>query len=149
MNSYTRLAPVLLLTALCASVDAAEKTDPPSALLAAAKQVMGGAAWDKVVTWHETGKITAGGLQGTYESWQDLTTLHNSGSAVLGPVSESQGWDGRRSWTTDNTKEVRIEASDEAVAQAIQDVLLSAPEDDYIRARCSQALHEAKTPLAY
>jgi len=36
-----------------------------------------------------------------------------------------------------------------AVAQAIQDVLLSAPEDDYIRARCSQALHEAKTPLAY
>lgn len=121
MNPYTRLVPVLLLTAICASVDGAEKLDPASALLAGAKQAMGGAAWDKVVTWHETGKVTAGGLQGTYESWQDLTTLHNSGSAVLGPVSESQGWDGRRSWTTDNTKEVRIEASEEAVAQAIQD----------------------------
>ncbi len=36
-----------------------------------------------------------------------------------------------------------------AVTQAVQDVLLSSPEDEYIRARCSQALHEAKVPVAF
>jgi hypothetical protein len=125
MTSFTRLVQVLVFTALCASVNGAEKTDPASALLQAAKRAMGGAAWDKIVTWHETGKVTAGGLEGSYESWDDLNTLQSSGTFVLGPVSGSQGWDGKRAWTTDNTKEVRIETSGEAVAQAIQDAYRS------------------------
>jgi hypothetical protein len=36
-----------------------------------------------------------------------------------------------------------------AMAQVIQDVMRSAPEDEYVRARCSQALHQAKLPLIY
>jgi len=36
-----------------------------------------------------------------------------------------------------------------AMAQVIADVMRSAPEDDYVRARCSQALREAKLPLIY
>jgi anti-sigma factor RsiW len=36
-----------------------------------------------------------------------------------------------------------------AMAQIIADVMRSAPEDDYVRARCSQALREAKLPLIY
>jgi anti-sigma factor RsiW len=36
-----------------------------------------------------------------------------------------------------------------AMAQVIVDVMRSAPEDDYVRARCSQALREAKLPLIY
>jgi membrane-associated protease RseP (regulator of RpoE activity) len=121
MNTTTRIALTLALTALCASVDGAAKSDHAAALLAAAKRAMGGAAWDKVVTWHESGRISAGGLDGTYEAWVDLRTLQNSDSYVLGPVSGSAGWDGDRAWSTDNTKEVRIESSGEAVAQAIQD----------------------------
>ncbi len=121
MSAIARIAPVLLFAALCASAGGAENPDKANALIEAAKQAMGGAAWDKVVTWHETGQVTAGGLTGSYESWEDLHTLHNSGSYVLGPVSGSQGWDGTQAWSTDNTKEVRIETSREAIAQAIQD----------------------------
>jgi hypothetical protein len=106
--------------ALCASAHGAEP-DQADSLIAAAKQAMGGSAWDKVVTWHETGRLAAGGLEGSYESWEDFGSLHNSGTFVLGPQSGSQGWDGKQVWTTDSSKEVRIETSSEALAQAIQD----------------------------
>jgi hypothetical protein len=36
-----------------------------------------------------------------------------------------------------------------AMTQTIQDVLRSAPEDEYVRTRCSQILEEAKLPLVY
>jgi anti-sigma factor RsiW len=36
-----------------------------------------------------------------------------------------------------------------ATAQIIVNVMRSAPEDDYVRARCSQALRQAKLPLIY
>jgi anti-sigma factor RsiW len=36
-----------------------------------------------------------------------------------------------------------------ATAQAIQDIMRSSPADEYVRARCSQALHEAKLPVVY
>jgi len=126
MDRFTRIAPVLVLAALAAPAGAAEPPAAaapaaPQALIDAAKQAMGGPAWDKAVTWHETGKVTSGGLSGTYENWEDLTSLHDSASFVLGPVSGSNGWDGKQSWTTDSSKEVRIETSGEAVAQAIQD----------------------------
>ena len=35
------------------------------------------------------------------------------------------------------------------ITQTIQEVLLSAPSDDYVRARCSQALQEAKVAVIY
>jgi HEAT repeats/Putative zinc-finger len=36
-----------------------------------------------------------------------------------------------------------------AIAQTIEDVMRSAPDDEYVRARCSQALHEAKLSVIY
>jgi hypothetical protein len=36
-----------------------------------------------------------------------------------------------------------------AVTQTIQDVMLSSPEDEYVRTRCSQALREAKVTIVY
>lgn len=36
-----------------------------------------------------------------------------------------------------------------AITQTIQEVLLSAPDDEYLRARCSQVLHEAKVAVVY
>jgi hypothetical protein len=105
---------------------AAAPTPSPDALIAAARQAMGGAAWDKIVTWHEVGTLTAGGLVGTYEGWQDLTNLHNSGSFALGPTTGGSGWDGTAAWTTDSSQDVRIESSGEAAAQAIQDAYRAA-----------------------
>ena len=90
-------------------------------LIAAAKNATGGAAWDKIVTWHEEGIGAAGGLTGTYFGWTDFPTLRNCGGYTLGPDSGGGGWDREHVWTTDSSKEVRIEASDEAVSQAIQD----------------------------
>jgi len=120
MSRATCILSILVFAAAAASAGGPE-TERANSLIAAAKQATGGSAWDKAVTWHETGQVKAGGLSGNYESWEDLDSLHNSGSYVLGPVSGSQGWDGKLAWTTDNTKEVRIESSGEAVAQAIQD----------------------------
>jgi hypothetical protein len=120
MDTITPMSRALVALALCASAHAAQP-DRAESLIAAAKQAMGGSAWDKVVTWHETGRLAAGGLEGSYESWEDFGSLHNSGSFVLGPQTGSQGWDGTQAWTTDSSKEVRIETSGEAVAQAIQD----------------------------
>ena len=120
MNTTTPMAHAFSALALCASAHAAQP-DRGDSLIAAAKQAMGGSAWDKVVTWHETGRLTAGGLEGNYESWEDFGSLHNRGNFVLGPQSGSQGWDGKQVWTTDSSKEVRIEASSEATGQAMQD----------------------------
>ena len=91
---------------------------PPAAadLIAQAKAAMGGAAWDKVVTWHEQDKATAGGLTGSAESWIDMPTLHNASTFELGPLSGGAGWDGEHVWTTDSSKQVRIESSAESVA---------------------------------
>jgi hypothetical protein len=121
MKSVTRAALVILLAMVGLSVSQAQTPPNADALIDAAKQATGGSVWDQTVTWHETGTVTSGGLSGNYDSWQDLTSLQNGGSFTLGPVSGSSGWDGRQAWTTDSSKEVRVETSGEAVAQAIQD----------------------------
>ena len=121
MASIIRIAPIIILAALGTRANAAATPGNADALIAAAKSASGGAAWDKVVTWHETGKVTAGGLSGTYEQWEDLTSLHTVGGYSLGPVIGGNGWDGNSAWTTDNSKEVRVEKSGESVAQAMQD----------------------------
>lgn len=120
MRSYSRAALFIVLTALGVAASAAPAPDP-NTLIEAAKQAMGGQAWDTTRVWHEAGELTSGGLAGHYESWESLDSLHNTSRFNLGPVSGSSGWDGKQAWTTDTTGEVRIETSGEAIAQAIQD----------------------------
>jgi len=114
-------AAALAASMIAATPTFAQAPDKAETLIDAAKAATGGSAWDKVVTWHETGKVVGGGLQGTYESWADLTSLHDTSAYTLGPDSGSNGWDGKRAWTTDSSKEVRVETGKEAVTQAIQD----------------------------
>lgn len=121
MAPIVRAVSVAIFTGFLSAASAAESSSQADGLIAAAKQAMGGSAWDGVITWHETGKVSGGGLKGTYESWMDLSSLHNTGSYVLGPDSGSNGWDGKHAWTTDSSKEVRTETSGETVAQAVQD----------------------------
>ena len=96
-----------------------------NALFAAAKQAMGGAALDQVTTWDERGRLTAGGLSGTYETVADLPGQKQALSYVLGPDKGGQGWDGQKAWTTDASGQVRVETSREAEAAAIQQVYIS------------------------
>lgn len=116
---------VLQSAAHAAEGESAAAPDKAQALIRAARQATGGEAWDRLVSWHEVGKLASGGLKGHYDSWIDLTSLHNSSSFELGPVSGGSGWDGKQAWTTDSTKEVRVETSAEASAQAIQDAYRS------------------------
>ncbi|MBV8743228.1 MAG: hypothetical protein JOZ12_15680, partial [Sinobacteraceae bacterium] len=111
--------------AQAAEGESASPPDKADVLIRAAKQATGGEAWDRLVSWHELGKLTSGGLKGHYDSWIDLTSLHNSSSFELGPISGGSGWDGKQAWTTDSSKEVRVETSAEASAQAIQDAYRS------------------------
>jgi hypothetical protein len=99
----------------------ADATSSADRLMDAAKQATGGEAWDAIVTWHEEGVGMAGGLTGTYHGWIDFPTLRNENGYMIGPASGGSGWDRTHVWTTDSSKEVRIESSDEAVSQATQD----------------------------
>ncbi|MEO6919644.1 MAG: aspartyl protease family protein [Collimonas sp.] len=122
MNRLVFLSPVFAVAAVLASANVVAEPSKAETLITAARDAMGSAeAWDKAAVWHETGKISVGGLSGNYETWEDLGSLHNTGSYVLGPTSGSNGWDGKQAWTTDATKEVRVESSAEASAIAIQD----------------------------
>jgi hypothetical protein len=121
MNGWIRVIACGAFSITIAAGAAAQAPGKADALIDAAKAASGGAAWDKVITWHETGTVAAGGLSGRYETWLDLTSLHNSSEFSLGPSTGSNGWDGQRAWTTDSSKEVRVETSKETLAQAIQD----------------------------
>jgi hypothetical protein len=41
--------------------------DEATYLLPAAKEASGGAHWETIVTWHESGTITEGGIEGNYD----------------------------------------------------------------------------------
>jgi hypothetical protein len=125
MTTPLRFAFTVTCMAICVLAGAADLPDKANALIGAAKDATGGSAWDRAVLWHETGRVTVGGLSGSYESWESLVSLQNAGSFALGPSSGSNGWNGKQAWTTDSSKEVRTETSGESVAQAVQDAYRS------------------------
>ncbi len=85
MRSYSRAALFIVLTALGVAASAAPAPDP-NTLIEAAKQAMGGQAWDRTRVWHESGELTSGGLAGHYESWESLDSLHNTSHCFLRPA---------------------------------------------------------------
>jgi hypothetical protein len=104
----TRYALLLLL--LFASVVSLSSTEPPSPaeLLARSRAAAGGAAWDSVRTLHASGRIEAGGLSGTLESWEDVAGGRWTNAAVLGPASLSEGFDGRDAWFSDTSGQATV-----------------------------------------
>jgi hypothetical protein len=115
----------LILSFVCLTVSTtpAPAADPDLAasVLAGAKQATGGQGWDHLTAWTETGIVHAGGLDGSYQTWSDAKHLRSAGQFDLGPASQSQGFDGTSAWSTDSSHQVRVEASQEAVAGATQD----------------------------
>jgi hypothetical protein len=87
---------------------------------AASKAATGGTNWDEVKTWRETGKITLGGLEGTYEAWFDFPDVRTALTFKLGPAKGAQGWNGKESWSTDASNQLRVETSQEAIANAVK-----------------------------
>jgi predicted aspartyl protease len=88
------------LTFVCLPAAPARAEDP-QALLARAKEAAGGGAWDRVQTLHLKVRLTASGLSGTVESWEDVLTGRFLDTFALGPVTGAEGFDGTVDWEID------------------------------------------------
>ena len=104
---------IVLLTGAQAPAPSAQS------ILAAAKAAMGGAALDRLSVTHDTGRLSAGGLSGSYDDRLDWVHVKQALTYDLGPASGGQGWDGTAAWSTDSSKQVRVESSAEAIASAV------------------------------
>src|SRR5579862_1674463 len=97
--------------AASAEVDA---THDPAVLLAMMKAAAGGPALDPLVSRHVVWRMTASGLNGTAEQWDELTTGRSYGTYKLGLLSGGQGFDGKVLWTQDESGASRSETSRDA-----------------------------------
>ena len=111
----------VLLSGLLSPLTAvSQESGKAEQIMAASKAAMGGAAWDQIKTWHETGKVTQGGLEGSYESWSDFPDVRSADIFKIGPAKGSQGWNGKEAWSTDSSDQLRIETSQASIAAAIK-----------------------------
>jgi hypothetical protein len=121
------LATVLVFLALAGSATAA---DDPAArgaeLLAQAKAASGGAAWDQLGGWHESGAAIVADTQGSYDTWCDLHRIGMTNHHVLGGVTQTRGFDGSVVWLDDGVNPVRVIQAPQALASARQGAYVSA-----------------------
>ena len=97
-----------------------------AALLAQAKAASGGAAWDELGGWHESGAAIVGDAQGTYDTWCDLHRMGMANHHVLGGSAQTRGFDGTTVWVSDNTGPARTSQAPQALATARQGAYVSA-----------------------
>src|SRR5260370_36230799 len=91
----------LLLLPLAASAQPTAKE-----ILAKAKQVTGGEAWNGIRTSHSKGKLSASGLTGQGEAWDDVLTGRHGDRYELGPSAGAEGFDVRIVWAHATSKQV-------------------------------------------
>lgn len=93
---------MLVLALLAAGCATAEKrgSTGPEPILAAMKAACGGAAWDRVRGWHETGVVDLPGRPGVpYEIWHDMRELKTAMlNRVEGRVVRHAGYNGSVYW---------------------------------------------------
>ena len=75
-------------------------------LLARYKAAAGGAGWDAVASLRTEGRLSTGGLEGTYVALQDLRRMRTVSRYALGPVKGADGYDGHTAWSQDPGGEV-------------------------------------------
>ncbi|MGH8274125.1 MAG: aspartyl protease family protein [Gammaproteobacteria bacterium] len=78
--------------ALAASPTAAQ-------ILAQSKAASGGDAWNRIHSMQTTATIEAGGLSGTANELDDLTTGRSVSHFALGPLKGAQGFNGKLGWS--------------------------------------------------
>ena len=119
---------------------------PPTAeqVLAQAKTAQGGDAWNGVRALRTRGKISTGGLDGSFEALEDVMTGAYVDRFDLGPLSGAEGFDGHSHWTQDPSGMARVEGSEEATTAAVSEAYRRArafwfperqPGDDRVRRR--------------
>jgi hypothetical protein len=117
-----RLALLAAASLACAGLvhaqpKAAPKPDPV-ALLAAAKNASGGAAWDALRTQRSEVKLSVANLEGSVERWSDIATGRSLIRYRIGPVYGAAGNDGTKVWTQDESEAPKIETDAAALELA-------------------------------
>lgn len=84
------------------------RPQPVEALLTQCKTAMGGVAWESIRSLDLKGTLEVGGLSGSIDSLQDLSSGHWAGSVEAGPIRQRAGFDGKAAWRTSNNNEVSI-----------------------------------------
>ena len=112
---------VWTLTMALAAAVAAMAQESAADLLAKAKHVAGGDAWDRVVSVHTRFAIAVGGMNGTGESWEDIRKGRYVQNFQLGVYTGAEGFDGATVWTQDPSKHAHVEEGGEAKAAAAND----------------------------
>jgi hypothetical protein len=74
-------------------------SDEAAHLLALAKEASGGARWEAVVTWHESGTITRGDMEGKYDRWLNFVGLRCATIFNFDRSCRCEGWNGNLSWS--------------------------------------------------
>lgn len=91
----------------------------PTAILAAAKNASGGAAWDALTTQHSKVNIHTAGLVGTAERWSEYATGRSKLAYSVGPVTGAAGFDGKVAWSQDASGQSQVETVDAARELAV------------------------------
>ncbi|MFN7971855.1 MAG: aspartyl protease family protein [Acidobacteriota bacterium] len=94
----------------------------PAAILARAKEATGGSAWDAIKTTHVKGKVATGGLDGTFESWEDVLTGRYVQKFAIGPMTGAEGFDGKTGWDQDPSGQSKPRDGDEAKQETANSV---------------------------
>ncbi len=116
---------VLVFLMWC-SFAAAAPADDVDSVLARAKAVSGGDAWETARSWRGEGTLDSGGLTGEYHGTVDLTTGRSADNYKLGPVDGADGYDGVQAWGKDPGGEVAALDAPEAVRRARSQAWLDA-----------------------
>lgn len=121
------LAAAFVILALARPANAADDAAARGAeLLAQAKAASGGAAWDQLGGWHESGAAIVADTQGSYDTWCDLHRIGMTNHHVLGGASQTRGFDGSVVWLDDGSNPVRVIQAPQALASARQGAYVSA-----------------------
>ena len=120
------LAALVLLSVSRPALAADDPATRGAALLAEAKAASGGAAWDALGGWHESGAAIVGAAHGTYDTWCDLHRMGMANHHVLAGAAQTRGFDGDSVWVSDNAGPARTTQARQALATARQGAYVSA-----------------------
>lgn len=118
-----------ILVLSLANQPAHAQTDPAAkgaALLAEAKMASGGAAWDALGGWHESGIALVGDAQGTYDTLVDLRRMGMTSHHLLAGAAQTRGFDGATVWLVDGQGRLHASQAPQDVATARQGAYVSA-----------------------
>lgn len=118
----------LVVFLLAGAAPAQPPAESAAALLAQMRAACGGAAWDRVEGWHETGRVDLpGGMSVPYEAWHSMrsppTALYVN--RIDGRIVRQSGYDGAVRWQAGPDGRVQRESDPAALRRARRDAWLS------------------------